>query len=91
MLRGAASDPLWSLLLCLKFEHARSRLPQGLFESGAVDASAHVRVTGHSLGGALAVLAALDIAEQLKPPSLQVCGCVADLPAARLNACMNLS
>lgn len=47
-------------------------LVQELYKSGAIDADAHVCVTGHSMGGALAVLAAHDIAAELKPHSMQV-------------------
>ncbi|KAK9799340.1 hypothetical protein WJX73_007370 [Symbiochloris irregularis] len=45
---------------------------QKLYSTGQVDAGARVCVTGHSLGGALAMLAAHDIATQIQPARLQV-------------------
>ena len=45
---------------------------QRLVDEGSVQADARVCVTGHSLGGALAMLAAHDIATQLKHCRMQV-------------------
>ena len=54
---------------------------QGLYKTGELDAAARICVTGHSLGGALAMLAAHDIATQIKPQHLQV-------PACGLHMCV---
>ena len=43
-----------------------------LMNTGAVDQEPRIICTGHSLGGALAMLAALDIAVDIKPKQLQV-------------------
>ncbi|KAK9788602.1 hypothetical protein WJX73_002360 [Symbiochloris irregularis] len=43
-----------------------------LYDTGAVQRDAQIRITGHSLGGALAMLAAHDIAVELHPPRMQV-------------------
>lgn len=69
-------------------------LVQELYKSGAIDADAHVCVTGHSMGGALAVLAAHDIAAELKPHSMQVqsskfpfnCACMLHFPGTAVAA-----
>ena len=45
---------------------------QGLIASEEVQADARVCLTGHSLGGALAMLAAFDLATKLQPHQLQV-------------------
>ena len=46
---------------------------QALIADGGVDPDALISVTGHSLGGALAMLAAHDIATEMQPGRMQAC------------------